>query len=412
MKTFCGSAFGIFTVSVLVVLAFWTALPDRYKVNESSDYRDFYEPIARNIVEGRGYTRPTGSAMAYAPGLPIILAGVFKLAWVTNIAEPVFLSSLILVCMGLTSVLIFIIARTLWGGLGGIASVLWMTYPFALWLTKQPGTVIPFMVFLYGGICLFLYCLLGKNDRLHFYFVAGILVGCAMLVRPIAIGVGIVMGALLLLLRQDMLLRVKALSVSALLLGNIVAILPWELWVYSQTNQIVMISSTGKGAMRSGLVFGVELRNFRQGINLPDDVATLMRNLWAREDEMSSFQGIAEVLIDEAQIRPFAVAKLAALKLVRSWYATDSNRFEALILLIQLPYLLVVFLGTWCAWKRNDRARQLTICVWMITLYFWGMTFMVVPLLRYMVPVMGLLFLLVPPLFLKTKRESHNNVVV
>jgi hypothetical protein len=136
-----------------------------------------------------------------------------------------------------------------------------------------------------------------------------------------------------------------------------------------------------------------------------------MSDLSARKDEMSSIQGIAKVLYDEAGIRPFAVAKLAGLKLARSWYATDSNRFESLILLIQIPYFLVILLGTWCAWKRDNRARQLTICVWMIALYFWGMTFLVVPLLRYMVPVMGLLFLLVPPLFLEVKENSPNNPV-
>jgi hypothetical protein len=232
-----------------------------------------------------------------------------------------------------------------------------------------------------------------------------------MLVRPIAVGVGIVLSAVFLLLKQDMLSRVKALSILALLLGNIVAILPWELWVYSKTNQIVMISSTGRSALRGGLVFGVELRNFRQGINLPDDVEKLMSDLSLRKDEMSSIQAIAKILIDEARIRPFAVAKLAGLKLVRSWYATDSNRFESLILLIQIPYLLVILLGTWCAWKQDDRTRQLTICVWMITFFFWGMTFMVVPLLRYMVPVMGLLFLLVPPLFLKVKENSRDYLV-
>jgi len=158
--------------------------------------------------------------------------------------------------------------------------------------------------------------------------------------------------------------------------------------------------------MRGGLVFAVELREFRQGITLPEDVIVLMQDLHARRDEMTSIRGIAKVLMEEAQIRPIAVAKLAVLKLVRSWYATDSNRFETEIMLIQIPYILLILLGTWRAWKHGGSARELTICVWMIVLYFWGMTFLVVPLLRYMAPVVGLLFLLVPALFLTGRAKN------
>jgi len=401
------SAVGIFTAAVLVTVGFWVVLPERYQINESSDYRLIYEPIARNIVEGRGYTHPRGiSAIRYAPGYPFVLAGFFKLAQLVNISENTLLSLLILLCMCLTSVFIFVIANSAWGLAGSIASLLWMTYPFALWLAKQPNSEIPFMLFLYGGVCLFLYCVLKKNDRFFFYFIAGVLIGCAMLIRPIAIGLGIVMAAALLVLRRDMGPRLKALSVSAVLLGNAAAILPWEIWVYSKTDQVVMISSTGGSAMHGGLVFGVELRDFRQGIKLPEDVKALMQDLHARGDEMSSIPGIAQVLMEEAQVRPLAVAKLAGLKLARSWYATDSNRFETQIMLIQIPYLFLIVFGTWCAWKQGGGARELTICVWLIVLYFWGMTFLVVSLLRYTAPVVGLLFLLVPALFLSGKGNT------
>jgi hypothetical protein len=111
---------GVFAATIIVIACFWSLLPERYAINESSDYRMIYEPIARNIAQGKGYAHPTDSAMAYAPGLPMILAGVFKLASATNISESAILNSLILICMGFTSVFISIVARTLWG-VGGIA---------------------------------------------------------------------------------------------------------------------------------------------------------------------------------------------------------------------------------------------------------------------------------------------------
>ena len=63
------------------------------------------------------------------------------------------------------------------------------------------------------------------------------------------------------------------------------------------------------------------------------------------------------------------------------------------------------------AWRRKRPFRQaqdkpfrpLILTLWLITLYFWFMTVLVVPLLRYMLPVMGLLFVFVPGVILSIR---------
>src|SRR5215211_8566360 len=92
----------VFVASILATLFFWTILPSRFLVNESYDYIDFYEPVARNILEGRGFIRADGTpAIAYPPGYPLLLAGIFGLSNLLKTAEETVLSAFILLNMGL-----------------------------------------------------------------------------------------------------------------------------------------------------------------------------------------------------------------------------------------------------------------------------------------------------------------------
>jgi hypothetical protein len=272
-----------------------------------------------------------------------------------------------------------------------------MTYPFALWLTKQPNSEIPFMVVFYGTFCLFWHVLLRKSCAWPIYFLMGLLTGVSMLIRPMAIGMGVVMGAILGLAGQGMIVRSRLFLVAMILLGNLVAIFPWEAWVYSKTGRVVLLSTNGAPSMYDGLTFALDLKGYRQGIALPQDVKALMHGIHAR-GEMQSLGGVLSVMAEELQMRPLAVAKLLAIKTARSWYATDSHRFETPIMLMQIVYLILIFWSSKVAWKQGGIAKQLAVSVWLMILYFWGITILSLSIFRYIVPVMGLLFLLLPAL--------------
>ena len=195
----------------------------------------FYEPVARNILAGRGLVTPDGGpALRYPPGYPLLLAGIFGLSHLLDIPEETGLSAFVLLCTGLTSVFVYLLAQSVWGPLPALLSALiWMTYPFALWLTKQQGSEVPFLVVFYGGVYLFWRALLCKTRSWPVYFLSGLLVGVAMLIRPIAIGVVMVMSVILWLVDREIAVRCRLFLVMMLLLGNLVAVLPWEVWVYS-----------------------------------------------------------------------------------------------------------------------------------------------------------------------------------
>ena len=121
----------VFTGSVLVTILFWIALPASAQMNENSDYIDFYEPVARNILKGTGIKDSNGApATRYPPGYPLLLAGVFKLADLLGIAEKRAFCVFTLTFGGVASVFLFMLARTIWTPrLALLSSLLWITYP-------------------------------------------------------------------------------------------------------------------------------------------------------------------------------------------------------------------------------------------------------------------------------------------
>jgi hypothetical protein len=411
---FPSSAMAIFFASILITLFFWTILPSSYRVNESSDYYDIYEPMARNIIHNGSLTiSDKGSGLYYSPGYyppgyPFLLAALFGSAKILNIPDQVLLDGFLLLSTGVSTVLLFVIARGVWGPMAAaIASLMWATYPFALWLTKQPNSEIPFLVTFYTGFLAFWRALLNQRRTSMMCFVAGFCIGIAMLIRPIAVGMGIVWAATLFMFRSEKKILPRLLMAGMLLLGNALTIAPWQFWVYLQTHKFYLISAHGPSALADGLTFAVSEHGGRPVGGLPEDVMMLMQDIAARGDEMKSPLGVMTVMSSELVKHPIPVVKLFLIKAMRSWYGTFSGRFETGIILLQIPYLLLIFWGSFACWKQGGAAKQLAVTIWVVVFYFWGMTVMVIPTLRYMMPAMGLLFVLVAATFSgTTKREN------
>ena len=194
----------IFLLAILITVLFWNILPARFQINESSDYLKFYEPVARNIVQGSGITLRDSPATGYPPGHPIFLAAVFKFAELFMLPEEAVISTVILICTGLSSLFLFILARQVWGPVpAAVSALVWTTYPLALWLTKQPNSEVSFLVFFYGSFALLWSALSRKEQPMFFYFSSGFLIGIAMLIRPIALGIGVIMGVVVWFVKRE-----------------------------------------------------------------------------------------------------------------------------------------------------------------------------------------------------------------
>lgn len=397
LSTLMSPATLVLVASVVVTSVFWTFLPDAFRVNEQSDYFGAYEPLARNLLAGHAFPiEEMGRMTAYPPGYAIVLAGVFKISAWLHISETAGLKIFAIICMALASLFIFLLSRMIWGSLPAFASsFVWITYPFALWLTKQPNSELPFMVVFFGGL-LFFWATIKQRWSPAIYLLVGVVFGAAMLIRPIAVGISLVLSLILWLSRREFSRRLRALAIAALLAGNLIAVLPWESWVYMKTGNVIPLSTNGVKSMRDGLTFGVESKGYREGGHLPVQVIQVMHDLETQEVQSNSVGELLIVVWREFRTHPLGMTELLLLKLARSWFATDSERLELPILLVQLAYAGLIIFGVWKAFSSKGIHRQFAVGCLLMVAYFWFMSFATLSILRYMVPAMGILFMIIP----------------
>ena len=146
----------VFLATVGMVLLFWALVPGGWTEEEATDYRSFYLPVAQNLAEGRGLVTSEGDpAVRYPLGFPLLLAGLFGSARWTGTPEVLWLQGFTLLAMGWAAVGLCGLAWMVVGECGAlVAAGLWMTYPFNLWLTKQPNSELLFLPLFYGALLL------------------------------------------------------------------------------------------------------------------------------------------------------------------------------------------------------------------------------------------------------------------
>jgi 4-amino-4-deoxy-L-arabinose transferase-like glycosyltransferase len=342
---------------------------------------------------GNGLVLPNGlAATAYPPGYPLLLAGLFTVADMFRQTGDAVVAMFGVVAMIATAILFFTLARTLFSsGWAFLATAAWITYPFALWATKQPNSEIAFLPFFYGSLLL-VWQQRWKHS-LSSAFLCGILAGCAMLIRPAAMGLPVVYAILLWWWSRKSQTRLLP-TLAIFFAGTALLVVPWLAWLYQETHRFVLMSTNGVPSIRDGLTFAVELKEYRLPMTLPADVDALMNQLSTRMAMVESIKELVTGVIAIAVEHPLATVKLFLWKAVRSWYATDSHRLELGSALIQIIYLTTATLGGLVAWRLRDKWRDYVIFTLLLVLYFWVTTISVLSILRYMMPVMGLLIIL------------------
>ncbi len=400
---------GLFLLTMIVAALFAAVLPAEYRQNQSTDYTFQYEPVARAILAGRGITGTEGTlATRYPPGFSALLAGTWALGGTVGMSEEAALLAFRLLCAGLSAVLLYGLARLVWRAEAALlVGLAWATYPFFLWIAKQPNSEVPFIPVFFGALLVVWLAVLRRPRAWWLYLLAGMLAGAAMLIRPSALGLGVVMAVLILFLARPIRLPARLGFAALLLLGNLLAVIPWTTAVYRETGLIIPLSTGGEVSFKDGLTFLVAYKDYRQEVPVADDVAELMLTFQRRRTEMQSSGDVLVVVLDEARQDPGTFLKFTLIKAGRSWYGIDSRTFEGATLAIQAVYFALILWGNAYAFFSRRAApggdagalRRMLAGNWLIVFYFWAMTITVVPLLRYMLPATGPLFIALPGVY-------------
>ena len=374
--------------------------------NSIPDYNAFYKPVGLNIAYGKGITlHKEKIATRYPPGFPLIISASFILERCTHIPFGKVLQFIVLLGMSIGAVLIFKIGSLfLSNKLSLIASILWIIYPLNLWLVNRPLSESVFIPFLFLGVYIYLKLFLKKKyTALDIIkgLLAGIIIGISSLIRPISIFFGLLL--VLLLLAKGWFWpnkgrRTYALVLSGMLLvGNLVSILPWELYVFSKRGEIIMLSEGGFYSVRDGITAYSDCKQYRKDLKMPLPAYKVTRDvcILQKSGKLNSFDDMVKFLKEALKNNTSGVIELIGIKAARAWFGTDSQspKKEIFILLIQIPFLIFSIFGTAIMWLRKGIYKEFILIVWSIVFYTWGMTILVLSIVRYMVPAMGLLFI-------------------
>ncbi len=392
----------IFIFSVicsLIFLSFFRNIgPSEHQV-PASDYIYLYEPVANNILEGKGITLEGKVPFVAGLGYPVILSGIFWLSHVIGVGRLDLIVVFNVLFAGLAGVFFYLLVNEIFKKrIAVIASFLWLTYPFFLWLLKNPNTEMPFLPLLFAGLWLYVTAL--KRKSFKFFFLAGLILGLASSVRLMAIFLPLFLAGLgLFLLMADSKKR-KLLLIALLLTGNLVAILPWAAYSFLESGSFLFLSKQGPKNISTGITWLITPG--ASNVLSPDLTALAER---AKNADLSSFPKLIGFFINELKNSPLTLLELVGLKLARSWYATSTRWYEMSILAVQFLYLASGLAGlVWLIKNQKDKIREiisaapaaetnLFIFILAVIFYFWSITFVTVSIMRYMLPAMAMMII-------------------
>jgi hypothetical protein len=183
-------------------------------------------------------------------------------------------------------------------------------------------------------------------------------------------------------------------------------VLPWELRMRQAIGKFEMLSTGGFPSIIDGLTYARPSED-REPLNVSPDVQQLMTDLQAdfKSEKVTKLGQLTGWMIHRFVEQPATVLELSVMKIARCWYATDSHRYERILMLLQLPFAALIAVGTVRAWRQRGASRDFALLVICLAGYFWLMSSLVLSILRYMVPAVALLLAVTPAALMRSRRD-------
>ncbi len=368
------------------------------------DYRSFYRPVAESLLDGDGLTTADGQlAVRYPPGYPLALTLPIGLARLIGVNPEPVVRLWVTGLAGVAAALVFLIARLYFPPRASLlAAGVWSVYPLGLWtysLGNSEVLFIPLLLVVFLMYCRSLGCGQSCGRASAAAVAIGALCGALALVRPAAIGLALVLAALWWVERRG---SVSRPSIGALLIcvSYLVVVLPWVVYGSRQAGRLVPLSVGGAPSLADGLTFGVRDRDYRVGTWVPARAREVMQVVDDGYSPALSSTDVAALFLDGARSNPAGAIQLIGIKAARSWYGTDSQLGEGVVLLVQLLFLPAAALGVWRAARDADPvARSAGRAAGVIVAYLWLTAIAGLSIARYTVPALAVALTMLPAVF-------------
>ena len=391
-RRLAGDLLLLFFGQVLLLVAFRAVLPADVAANEGSDYAAFYRPVAEQIAEGHGvvFGDDETPATRYPPGYPVLLGATFEAADLADLDREALVGPLTIMVTAIAGVLLHLIARRTFGRRHAwVTSAVWLAYPLTLWTAKQPNSEIPFLALLYGVVLLLVPPLEVGRAGWRRLAATGALLGIAAVVRPAGLLL-VPAFALILWLRLAGDRWERTWRAGAFVLAFAVPVLAVSAWMSSAAGTPMLLSDAGDANLVEGLSFAVDSPAEADDLPMPGGLRDFVVETHEREGELLR-EGTSAAYVREAlRERPVVVGELVAYKAARSWYGTESFRFEGLLLVTQLLWVTATAVGAVAARRRNAGARWYVWLVLALSACAWVAAIGALSIVRYLVPTLGL----------------------
>ena len=372
------------------------------------DFGDYTLQV-NNLVEYNSFKRNGEILNRYPPVYPIMLYGAYHIARILHIDLEIVVVAMSIFFNLLSAIFL---ARILWVFsknkiLAFTTCILFISHPYVLQGLTKSMSVTPFMSFFYGSLYLLFLLLLNPGHKSFIrLFGMGILLGVTMLIRPI----GIILPLLYIFIYSVICFNSQKLKVLAhsliILIGAGIIVAPWQF--YNSTNgQLILLADNSVKSIKHGITFNNS--PVKDHINLPKDVDQLAKRLSTNNFETTG--EFNRMLNDEFRRNPKSVIKLFIIKASRAWYGTfgQEKEKEKIKLLISLIYIILAITGSTGYIMKRPQYKFLILSIVVLLLYFWGMTILVASIVRYMIPVFGLMCLVIPGIsYIRIQKDSNN----
>ena len=386
--------------TVVVRLAFCLAVYPAISEEPSVRGHDPYDNIARNLLNGSGYSiDPAGPpTINRLPLYPLLLFSLYATVgtypWAAQLLQ-VFLA-------GITAWLIFLIGRALFSEtVGLLAATFFSVHPHLIHYTARPYTETLYVLL----VCLFAYLLLeipGTAPRKN-GLIAGGVFGLTLLTKGVGIWFPVLFFPGWLLdprHRKPLAPLVKYLSF--FFIGGAIILSPWAYRNYALTGKLILTSTWEGAPLYHGFYVASHLGDGRTPGEL-DSAAFAERRRIVEEqlgpvrwpiDEYRADRLAYSLAFNKIIENPLLAGKLFLRNLLLVWFLTRTTFFTTLGLFVHLPMLGLSLYGlVWLIRHDSQRlGKSWAICS--LIIYLNVIYAIAYPFVRYILPAVPFVMLL------------------